>query len=45
MLQLTADAELDTHNPELFVIGENTLTVSVVQWKCFLSLYFTMSKG
>uniref|UniRef100_A0A8C3T928 Integrin alpha-2 n=1 Tax=Chelydra serpentina TaxID=8475 RepID=A0A8C3T928_CHESE len=29
MLQLTSDAEIDTHNPELFVIGENTLTVSL----------------
>ncbi|EMP42389.1 Integrin alpha-1 [Chelonia mydas] len=33
MLQLTADAELDTHNPELFVIGENTLTIPVTIMK------------
>ncbi|KAK4816947.1 hypothetical protein QYF61_025770 [Mycteria americana] len=27
-LQLSAEAKIDTHNPELFIIGENTLTVS-----------------
>lgn len=27
-LQLSAKAKIDTHNPELFVIGEDTLTVS-----------------
>uniref|UniRef100_A0A8C0F034 Integrin alpha-2 n=1 Tax=Bubo bubo TaxID=30461 RepID=A0A8C0F034_BUBBB len=25
-LQLSAEAKIDTHNPELFIIGENTLT-------------------
>ncbi|XP_074851682.1 integrin alpha-2 [Carettochelys insculpta] len=33
MLQLTADAEIDTHNPELFVIGENILTIPVIIMK------------
>lgn len=27
-LQLSAEAKIDTHNPDLFIIGENTLTVS-----------------
>lgn len=27
-LQLSAEAKIDTNNPELFIIGENTLTVS-----------------
>uniref|UniRef100_A0A8D0FKD3 Integrin alpha-2 n=1 Tax=Strix occidentalis caurina TaxID=311401 RepID=A0A8D0FKD3_STROC len=26
-LQLSAEAKIDTHNPELFIIGENTLTL------------------
>ncbi|KAF1543328.1 Integrin alpha-2, partial [Eudyptula minor] len=28
-LQLSAEAQIDTHNPELFIIGENTLTIPV----------------
>jgi hypothetical protein len=28
-VQLTAAAEIDTHNPQLFVIEENAVTVSV----------------
>ncbi|XP_009903366.2 integrin alpha-2 [Dryobates pubescens] len=32
-LQLTAKAKIDTHNPELFVIGENTLTIPVTIMK------------
>ncbi|NWT48038.1 ITA2 protein, partial [Chroicocephalus maculipennis] len=28
-LQLSAEAKIDTHNPELFIIGENTLTIPV----------------
>ncbi|KFV11085.1 Integrin alpha-2, partial [Tauraco erythrolophus] len=28
-LQLSAEAKIDTHNPELFLIGENTLTIPV----------------
>uniref|UniRef100_A0A8C0G493 Integrin alpha-2 n=1 Tax=Chelonoidis abingdonii TaxID=106734 RepID=A0A8C0G493_CHEAB len=33
MLQLTAVAEIDTHNPELFIIGENTLPIPVTIMK------------
>ncbi|XP_075788592.1 integrin alpha-2 isoform X2 [Pelodiscus sinensis] len=33
MVQLTAYAEIDTHNPELFVIGENILTIPVTIMK------------
>lgn len=29
-LQLSAEAEINTHNTDLFIIGENTLTVSEV---------------
>ncbi|XP_025918511.1 integrin alpha-2 isoform X1 [Apteryx rowi] len=32
-LQLSAEAEIDTHNPKLFVIGENTLTIPVTIMK------------
>ncbi|NWH77480.1 ITA2 protein, partial [Piaya cayana] len=28
-LQLSAEARIDTHNPELFIIGDNTLTIPV----------------
>lgn len=41
-LQLTANAEIEPHNQDLFVIGENTLTVSVTQaemFHLFISLY------
>lgn len=29
-LQLTAAAEIDTHNPQLYVIEDNSVTVSVL---------------
>lgn len=32
-LQLSAEAKIDTHNPELFIIGENTLTIPVTVMK------------
>ncbi|NWU55504.1 ITA2 protein, partial [Dromas ardeola] len=32
-LQLSAEAKIDTHNPELFIIGENTLTIPVTIMK------------
>ncbi|KAM6188205.1 LOW QUALITY PROTEIN: integrin alpha-2-like [Sarcoramphus papa] len=32
-LQLSAEAEIYTHNPELFIIGENTLTIPVTIMK------------
>ncbi|KAM6111502.1 LOW QUALITY PROTEIN: integrin alpha-2-like [Phoenicopterus ruber ruber] len=32
-LQLSAEAEVCTHNPELFIIGENTLTIPVTIMK------------
>ncbi|NWU68358.1 ITA2 protein, partial [Pterocles burchelli] len=32
-LQLSAEATIDTHNPELFIIGENTLTIPVTIMK------------
>ncbi|KFO88714.1 Integrin alpha-2, partial [Buceros rhinoceros silvestris] len=32
-LQLSAEAKIDTHNSELFVIGENTLTIPVTIMK------------
>ncbi|NXT49248.1 ITA2 protein, partial [Pluvianellus socialis] len=32
-LQLSAEAKIDTHNPELFIIGENTLTIPVTMMK------------
>ncbi|KAM8793359.1 LOW QUALITY PROTEIN: integrin alpha-2-like [Eudromia elegans] len=32
-LQLSAEAEIDTHNPTLFVIGENSLTIPVTIMK------------
>ncbi|NXO60870.1 ITA2 protein, partial [Aramus guarauna] len=28
-LQLSAEAKIDTHNPDLFIIGDNTLTIPV----------------
>ncbi|XP_074669815.1 integrin alpha-2 isoform X1 [Strix aluco] len=32
-LQLSAEAKIDTHNPELFIIGENTLSIPVTIMK------------
>uniref|UniRef100_A0A8C0BIW5 Integrin alpha-2 n=1 Tax=Buteo japonicus TaxID=224669 RepID=A0A8C0BIW5_9AVES len=32
-LQLSAEAKIDTHNPDLFIIGENTLTIPVTIMK------------
>ncbi|KFP26164.1 Integrin alpha-2, partial [Colius striatus] len=32
-LQLSAEAKINTHNPELFIIGENTLTIPVTIMK------------
>lgn len=38
-LQLSTEAEINTHNTDLFIIGENTLTVSEVQVD-FFNLFF-----
>lgn len=37
-IQLSASAEIDTHNSDIFVIGDNTLSVSRTVL-CFYSYY------